>query len=399
MWVPKTVDELIEQVTTGDLQETAIFDAKQLPSKNKDIAIDVAAMSTNGGVIIYGVGEDEHKRLTILTPFPLAGVAERIDSVIQSSIAEPPRIRIHTLTIPDDPAQGYLIVEVPPSPRAPHMVIVGHDHRYYGRGATGNVRLTEGDVARLYERRLAWDRNRARLLDDIAAQAPLASHNEFAYLHVVCQPVMLDEQLFDKARKHERDHVFLNQLLSEVSRRDVWSDQYRPDFRDYGDWRRQPDRWSLSFDTPWVRNTERRPKDALDLHVQFDGGGSLFCGRAAERKEGTLLIIEDLIAGLTTRFTSFFGRLYKEAMYIGPVDMGVAVTGIRGAISYTLSNRHFADNFVTQEQNDYRRTGRFLARDLTTHPEMVAKELVMPLMRAVTQDQYDPFHNAHSVDS
>jgi len=44
-------------------------------------------------------------------------------------------------------------VIVPQSARAPHMVIVKGDNRYYGRDARGNRVLNEGDVARLYERR------------------------------------------------------------------------------------------------------------------------------------------------------------------------------------------------------------------------------------------------------
>jgi hypothetical protein len=48
---------------------------------------------------------------------------------------------------------GYLVVIIPASPRAPHMVTLEGENRYYGRGATGNRILNQGDVARLYQRR------------------------------------------------------------------------------------------------------------------------------------------------------------------------------------------------------------------------------------------------------
>jgi hypothetical protein len=57
-----------------NLSETAIFDAKlALPErgKSKDLAIDVAAMANDGGTLLYGVGEDEHSRLTVPNPFEL----------------------------------------------------------------------------------------------------------------------------------------------------------------------------------------------------------------------------------------------------------------------------------------------------------------------------------------
>jgi hypothetical protein len=42
---------------------------------------------------------------------------------------------------------------------------VGEHNRYYGRSAKDNVPLTEGEIARLYERRRSWELNRETLLD------------------------------------------------------------------------------------------------------------------------------------------------------------------------------------------------------------------------------------------
>jgi hypothetical protein len=59
VWIPKTADELEEAVRGGDLTETGTLDFKEkLPpkSKNVDLAIDIAAMTPDGGVLIYGVG-------------------------------------------------------------------------------------------------------------------------------------------------------------------------------------------------------------------------------------------------------------------------------------------------------------------------------------------------------
>jgi len=45
MWVPRSAEELEKATTRGDLEETHTFDGKALPGKNKDIAIDVCAMT------------------------------------------------------------------------------------------------------------------------------------------------------------------------------------------------------------------------------------------------------------------------------------------------------------------------------------------------------------------
>ena len=79
------------------------------------------------------------------------------------------------------------------------MVIVDKDHSYYGRNATGNVRLTEGEVSRLYERRRGWEVDPEALLDGAIARAPLDPRDDLGYLHLVARPVVPDEDLLDKA--------------------------------------------------------------------------------------------------------------------------------------------------------------------------------------------------------
>ena len=125
MWIPETEEEIVRAVNSGGLTESAIFDAKQDLSANREIAKDICAMTVNGGSIIYGIGEDEHGHLTVLNPIDVAGQKERIASIVQTSISEPPEVRIVLIPTEADPSKGYLVVGVPPSPRAPHMVIVG----------------------------------------------------------------------------------------------------------------------------------------------------------------------------------------------------------------------------------------------------------------------------------
>jgi hypothetical protein len=153
--MPESEREILAAIEAGDPAETATFDAKvALPAqgKSRNLAIDVAAMASDGGTLLYGIGEDDHGRPTIPKPIELAGAAERVSQIVRTCISEPPTIEVREIPSADDPSVGYLVVAVPSSPQAPHMVTVGGDNRYYGRSATGNARLTEGEVARLYER-------------------------------------------------------------------------------------------------------------------------------------------------------------------------------------------------------------------------------------------------------
>lgn len=110
-------------------------------------------MANEGGVLLYGIGEDEYKRLTVDAPIELKGAGERVSSIVFTTISPPPQIEILPFERADMPGFGYLAVVVPLSPHAPHMVTVDKDHRFYGRSTLGNVPLTEGTVAQFYARR------------------------------------------------------------------------------------------------------------------------------------------------------------------------------------------------------------------------------------------------------
>ena len=62
MWSPRTAAEVFTAISDGSLpHEAASFEVKaqlSVKGKNSEIAVDVAAMATYGGVIIYGIEED-----------------------------------------------------------------------------------------------------------------------------------------------------------------------------------------------------------------------------------------------------------------------------------------------------------------------------------------------------
>src|SRR5687767_12299532 len=125
MWIPRTAEELERAASEELLNEKARFEVKrELPAskKNADLAVDVSALTVDGGLLIYGVDENEHGRPTVPAPIELAGARQRIDQVVQTLVDEPPYIEIDELPLDDDPARGYLVVVVPQSPRAPHQV-------------------------------------------------------------------------------------------------------------------------------------------------------------------------------------------------------------------------------------------------------------------------------------
>ncbi len=409
MYIPASAAELEECAATGDLTETAIFEAKRdLPPKPKtiDLAIDVAALACDGGVLIYGLGEDQHKRLTILAPFALAGVRERIYSIVLTCVAEPPKMEIIALPTDADPTIGYIVIVVPPSPRAPHMVVKGGDMRFYGRGPVGNVTLSEGDVARLYARRQQYEVDRDALLAEEIQRAPLPPQSRYAFLHLVFRPVLRDEGILDRLQAPHavasRDpQLALANLVNIAASDETFRSGYGPDFSPGLAWQAVADGYRVTHGYNNAIDQWDDPRYVLTYQVDNDGSGHLFCGRAGERGnvlsvvEQQIVVVEQQIVGLTVRMVRLLGGVYTATGYLGPVDAGIAVTGIAGAVSSQLnSERNMPLGFnplPRYDRAEYRRTGRFMADRFAGDPNAIARELTAPLYRVTTNNLYDPF--------
>lgn len=324
MWIPKDAEEIDRAARAGDLPETPSFDAKaELPrkSKNVDLATDVAAMATDGGVLLYGVAEDEHGRPTIPHPIALEGVGDRVGQIVGTSIAEVPYIDVREYPLPDDPGRGFLAVIVPQSARAPHQVTVGADLRFYGRGAKGNRRLTEAEVARLYERRRFWQVDREHILAEVIANAPVPQRPGSGHVHAFTRPVVLDQETLERAVAAAGGSGQMHQWLLNIVRSTKLWGAYGPSLEHATYWqRRGADMWRLS-----TRDDDERSKPSdvtglVDLSLNIDGRGHLFCGRATDallEDQSQTYIIEVVIAGNIEAFLAVMGALYEAAGYRG----------------------------------------------------------------------------------
>jgi hypothetical protein len=152
MFVPKDLEDL-KRMVEQRLEETARLEFKRQlpePGKNDDLAKDLAAMAnTEGGVIVYGIDEDEMGRAKELRPLALSGAGERVTLVAQNCLDEPLTLgSVHSIASEDGGTLGFLVVEVPRSDRAPHF----HQGSAWGRTAKGNAPLTRRRVGELFAR-------------------------------------------------------------------------------------------------------------------------------------------------------------------------------------------------------------------------------------------------------
>lgn len=393
MWVPHSAARLEEAAGAGEFAEKAALDAKaDLPhaKRSHTLAVDVAAMTVDGGVLVYGLSEDEHRRPTIPKPIELTGARERIDLIVGSSILEVPEIEIIELPLDQEPSRGYVVVVVPASPRAPHQVAVRGDFRFYGRGATGNRILTQGEIDRLYDRRRRWQVDREEVLERTVQRAPFPPTQEVAFAHAFARPVATDDDLLARAGGTDplerlRD---MHATASRMRLRPLF-ERYDPDLRREQDWTQiGADGWRLAR----RRNPSDHPRYYVEAAITHGATGTLFLGRAADTNTHGYLFFATITAGNLATFLRLMGELYARAGYRGPVDLGLAITNMRGALLYRGTEDWPRRNPTPFSTDEYRETLRVEAGVLIAEAGETSFKLLRRLLAAMTQGEPDsPF--------
>jgi hypothetical protein len=405
MWHPRSADELVKAIEAGALpHEAAGFDVKAqlpVPKASGDIAVDVAAMATDGGVIIYGISEDKAVMTFGISPVDLAGVRERISDVVAAHVRERIEFSVHLLPLADDPAKGFVVVDIPASLRAPHMVETKNEYRYYGRVAGGNAMLTEAQVALLYDRRQKLEAESHQALDAaIAAALPLlAPRPGFrGHLHLVAHPLLSDRWLRRRAWPGD-DGLELGAAVINAQAAIHFRTPRQPEIVDVMDHaHNQPTFDGFAIVNPPAPGTSPVSADrrVSRIEVLDDGTTRYFHSAVAIKREDPALyeIMDSAIAQITAHFVELAGCLLDAGKYHGPVDVFAAVIGAGGACSADWSGRGPAAPFEVSvvPGDDYRSQVRMPSTRLVAEPCEVAMALLARLLRAIRPKHFpDPW--------
>ena len=394
MWIPKTEDDIREVVEGRLIHEHELLEFKrELSGKGLlEDASDIAAMSACGGVVIYGVSEKPW-RMT-----PIDGVIqlrERLDQAAQHLVTG--RLAIDIRLIPcgapgDD--RGYLVVVVPASAQAPHGVRIHGEVRFYGRGATGRRPLTQDEIDALYERRQRWSVDREAMLTQAVDSLPEPLAALEGRLVVIVRPLGAGMGFLDRLSDGEGRSAAeaLQAICMQAS--SAWPNHrgFRPDFGELGSWVEVP----RGFRSSTQRlGGQLYPRTFLALCVYEDGQVELVTLCATiEDESHHRLIAEEMIALHTARALAFAGIFLERALYVGQVDVGLLVDGLKGAISYRAYGPGMfppSDGQTGYEESIYRRTTRATLDDLSD-PIALAGRLLQPLSRVTVGEDYDLAH-------
>jgi hypothetical protein len=123
-----------------------------------------------------------------------------------------------------------------------------------------------------------------------------------------------------------------------------------------------------------------RENHLLDMEVHEDGGIRLFSGRATDILGDGVRFMDIAVAGLILRVAEAARTVANTAGFYGSWEFGVALTNVRGAVSFEASRDLMASPSGFSEST-YRRTGAATYEDLRAGVVAVASKLVAPLLR------------------
>lgn len=389
-WQPTTETQLADAAAQGLLEETHYLDIKRelgtgRPA-NKELAKDLASFGIDGGLLLYGVDEDVSP--PALSPLRHAGLPERIEQVALAGVTEPLYVRTRVIVSDADPEMGYVLVTVPPSPAAPHMV----DGRYYGRSDKTKMVLDDARVTALHVARARRDADIA----DVAAtvdSAPLLASDP-VFIGVARPAVARFPLLAELSAAPDWQQRALKMLLGVTGGREAG---YAPSLSFATRAERRPSGFALTAGM----DSGRRLTDTSDharsrvVEVTFAESGQirLMSARALDVRDGQKLIFEKLIVGNIVHLIALSQAVAAESGYLGGWEYAVHVRGLLDGSSWERVNRHaFEQHIYTAD--DYSAATSASAEELSAAPWTVAGRLGAPLLRALGSDHlpdWQPF--------
>lgn len=392
-WTPAGWSDVVEAAAGGLLDESHWVDLKQeLPAgtrtHNTELAQDLASFAIDGGLLVIGV-EDHDSRAGKVRGVELAKLADRVDQIARDKVRPSLVVRSHPVLDPDRPGWGCLLVHVPPSPQAPHMV----DYVYYGRGDRANIRLSDEQVRATIEGRQRGRMDVASELLRMADDDPIPrEERQLSHLYVLAQPeIAMEDTLVEFLGRADVMAVIQQTIRQIVHERGGSLPGFDPDVLGLPDLVTRAE--GLALISYSAEEGPRREQGLLELVIREDGGLRLICGRGTDTfsrrvfpppDQPPMAVFAGLVLGLTHSVAALAGRLADEyAGYQGQWQLGIRMDRLRGAAASDLLQdlRSWPGN--PYSRGEYEKVTSASTEELLNAPHAVTERLVAPLLRGL----------------
>ncbi|MFH9439049.1 hypothetical protein [Streptomyces rochei] len=315
------------------------------------------------------------------------------------TIPDPPlSILTEEIRAAADDGTGYLIVHIPASPVAPHMV----DNRYFGRGDKTKYQMGDAEVVALHARRRNTEADTLALLRTEMDEDPLRDVGAQSHLFLVAQPTAGRRDMCLRITGAQDWNMRLHTLISRVQKNQTLraalaNHGFSPDLSHAHQGHRRArgvalSSSSLRSDRTHVADGSWGEEDVIEVQLFEDGGLRLFMTRlsdnlnrqASENEEEQVLF--DAGAVIHTRHMLELIRLVSEDVgYHGNWVLAVGANRLRGRRRYS-GQSYFPSNYRYSADTYEERTGATLA-ELRDAPGTVTRRLLGPLLRSLGSEE------------
>ncbi|MEU1259359.1 ATP-binding protein [Streptomyces chartreusis] len=399
--MPKTEADLQAAVDGGLFEESHHLDLKKAPGSkgdNKELARDLSSFAVDGGALIIGVQENKESRTFELAPQPLNGLPEKIEQVARTIPDPPLTILTEEISAAAADGTGYLIVHIPASPVAPHMV----DNRYFGRGDKTKYQMGDAEVVALHARRRNTEADTLGLLRKEMDEDPLRDVGAQSHLFLVAQPTAGRRDMCLPITGAQDWNMRLNTLIRRVgeneSLRAALANQgFDPDLSQAHQGHRRArgvalSSSSLKSDRTYVADGSWGEENVIEVQLFEDGGLRLFMARLSggvghHRSEidGEQQLFDTAAVILTRHALELMRLVSGEVGYHGNWSVAVGASRLRGRRRYS-GQSHWPSNHRYSADSYEETTGATLA-ELRDAPGTVTYRLLGPLLRSLDSEK------------
>ena len=359
---PSTQSELEEALNSGLAQESHFLDFKAALDEgkngNKSLAKDIASFAIDGGIIIVGVAETPNGYE--LAPIDLANQSERIDQVARQGILPPVSVRTRLVPSKASESKGFLVIQVPASDLAPHMV----DGRYMARSDSTQRALTHPEVIRLHERLSSAALVRSKEIQRQIDRDPVPFDSRtFPHLFITATPRMTPKPIFLDLL---RSGTFTNEIRKWVKT----SGSMVPRIRN-----ERPNTIDALISSPALRHdgvalysgnitpnreysnvNTQRPEHIVELEFSQEGQIRFFNAQVGTYLDTTPpkmtpAIYPRWILEQVREFVALTGVVSRDVEFGGRWDFSIAISGLSG-MNVLRENAWSSDSFKYEHNTD-----------------------------------------------
>ncbi|WP_152610888.1 helix-turn-helix domain-containing protein [Amycolatopsis sp. MJM2582] len=393
-WRPSTPADIQNAIDNGALEERHWLDIKRQLNHDKhdkiELARDAASFANDGGVLLIGVDEDRPTGKLTLAPTRLSGLAETVEQILHQRCDPPLFVQCHPIPVsPEDMENGYLVIEIPPSPLAPHMV----DGQYHGRGDKTKHRLNDAAVERLFAIRAARQVTAEQLIAAEIARDPIEDdRDQDVRLYAVAHPIASPPELLTP-------HLVGDELQSLVTRAAMTphTGSWLQSLHQYNQPRAAGRGWH-TYDLHsriLSPNAVGKNRPQADLEISDNGSIALFAsalvgataiGFARDVRQRYVYTAEAV--GLVRALVTLAGEVGTTFGYRGQWEIAVGLTNLNGLVHNSTPSLGEPDQLLRYSASRYVQGTSAGTGELQEAPGPVVSRLMYKFVRALGAEQF-----------